>query len=223
MHLQVIGIIKDLGNELFGFTSNIIFDLLSTKYYSLYRKGLATILSINKPQKFLKDVLGLLKFIHHDVIFHSLAANLHFFSKAIIQGELYALLRLTVSNPAYKLFCETQTLKKSEKKCDLWVCNGRKYGIECKVNLVSEDEITKAVKQALGYTRGQNNAHFIFVFNFVLLDSIADNHKFFFLCVMHLKEIYFETVHILYSKVDRKTKIFCYCTEPEKISFAIER
>jgi hypothetical protein len=39
MHLQAIGIIKDLGSELFGFTSNIILDLLSTKYYSLYKEG----------------------------------------------------------------------------------------------------------------------------------------------------------------------------------------
>ncbi|POG62128.1 hypothetical protein GLOIN_2v1785738 [Rhizophagus irregularis DAOM 181602=DAOM 197198] len=223
MHLQAIGIIKDLGSELFGFTSNIMLDLLSTKYYPLYREGLATIPDIKEPQQFLKDILGLLKFIHHDVIFHSLAANLHSFSEAIIQGELYALLRSAVSNNTYKVFRETRTLKGSEKKCDLWVCNGKEYGIECMVNGDSKDEISNAVKQAVGYTKGRKNACSMFVLNFMPSDSIANNYGFFFPSVIYPEGLYFEMVHILYSKADRSAQIFRRCAETEKISFAAER
>lgn len=104
IHLKAIGIIKNLDDVLLGFTSNIIFDILSTKYYPLYREGLATIPNINEPRRFLQDILKLLKFIHHSVIFHPLAANKHSFSEAIIQGELYALIRSAISNPTYKLF-----------------------------------------------------------------------------------------------------------------------
>ncbi|PKY42820.1 hypothetical protein RhiirA4_456696 [Rhizophagus irregularis] len=223
MHLQAIGIIKDLGSELFGFTSNIIVDLLSTKYYPLYKEGLATIPVIKEPQQFLKDVLGLLKFIHHDVIFHSLADNLHYFSETIIQGELYALIRSAVSNNTYKLFRETRTLKGSEKKCDLWVCNGKEYGIECRVNSVSKDEISSAVKQAVRYTKGRKNACSMFVLNFVPSDGIANNYGFIFPSVIYPEGLYFELVHILYSKAGRSAQIIRCCAESEKISFAAER
>src|SRR4051794_30336782 len=222
IHLQAIGIIKNLDSELFGFTSNIILDLLSTKYYPLYREGLATIPIIKEPRSFLKDVLKLLKFIYHDVIFHPLAANLHFFSEAMIQGELYALLRSAVKNPTYKLFRETRTLKGSEKKCDLWVCNGNEYGIECKVNNVSNGEIDSAVNQAIGYIKGRKRACSMFVFNFVPSDSVADNHDFFFPSVNYPKGLYFETIHILYSKSNRNAQIFRSGMEPETIPFAEE-
>jgi hypothetical protein len=224
MHLQAIGIIKDLGSELFGFTSNIISDLLSTNYYPLYKKRLGTISDINEPQNFLKDVLGLLTFIHHDVIFHPLAANLHSFSEAIVQGELYALLRSAVSNLAFRLFRETRTLKRSEKKCDLWLCSDSKeYGIECKVNYVSNDKIDSATKQALRYTKGRKNACSIFLLNFVPSDSISENHDFYFPCVNRGEGFYFTVVHILYSKANRSAQIFRHDKEPEKIPFATER
>src|ERR1700722_5353210 len=80
--------------------------------------------------------------------------NQRSFSEAIIQGELYALLQMAVTRP-YRVFRETRTLEKSEKKCDLWVCNAKEYGIECKVDYVSGKEITDATKQAIGYTRGR--------------------------------------------------------------------
>ncbi|RGB24228.1 hypothetical protein C1646_676527 [Rhizophagus diaphanus] len=129
----------------------------------------------------------------------------------------------TVSNNTYKLFRETRTLKGSEKKCDLWVCNGKEYGFEIKVNSVSKDEISSAVKQAIGYTKGRKNACSMFVLNFVPSDSIANNHEFFFPSIIYPEGLYFEMVHILYSKADRSAQIFRCCAEPEKISFAAER
>ncbi|CAB4495658.1 unnamed protein product [Rhizophagus irregularis] len=125
VHLRAIGIIRDMGNEILGFTSNIILDLLSDNYYPVFRRdALARIPHINSPQDFLR--------------------------------ELYALLRMAVSYPTYRIFRETRTLEKSEKKCDVWICNNKEYGIECKVDKVSEKEIKKAAEQAIGYTKGRD-------------------------------------------------------------------
>jgi hypothetical protein len=146
-----------------------------------------------------------------------LAANLYSLSEAIVQGELYALLRSAVSNPVFCLFRETQILKRSEKKCDLWLCSDSKeYGIECKVNYISNDEINSATKQALRYTKGQKNAYSIFFLNFVPSDSISKNHDFYFLCINRREGFYFAVVHILYSKANRNVQIFRHDEKSEE-------
>jgi hypothetical protein len=52
---------------------------------------------------------------------------------------------MAVTHP-YRVFRETRTLEKSEKKCNLWVCNAKEYGIECKVDYVFNKEIMNATK-----------------------------------------------------------------------------
>ncbi|CAB4478681.1 unnamed protein product [Rhizophagus irregularis] len=191
VHLRAIGIIRDMGNEILGFTSNIILDLLSDNYYPVFRRdALARIPHINSPQDFLR--------------------------------ELYALLRMAVSYPTYRIFRETRTLEKSEKKCDVWVCNNKEYGIECKVDKVSEKEIKKAAEQAIGYTKGRDKVCGMFVFNFVPSDSKANNCQLFFPNVIKPRDdIYFETVHILYSKTSRSAQIFRNNMDKTEIPFAL--
>uniref|UniRef100_U9SSU5 Uncharacterized protein n=1 Tax=Rhizophagus irregularis (strain DAOM 181602 / DAOM 197198 / MUCL 43194) TaxID=747089 RepID=U9SSU5_RHIID len=170
VHLCAIGIIKNQDND-YVFTSNIIFDLLSSTYYPFYNEvTLPKITVINSPQDFLMKVLDLLKHICHDVIFDPLATNQHSFSKAVIQGELYILLCVAVSYPLFK------------------------YGIECKVNKVFDNEIKSANEQAIGYTEGQKKPK---------------------------KGIYFEMVHILYSQATRNAKILCNGMEDEEIQIII--
>ncbi|CAB4480714.1 unnamed protein product [Rhizophagus irregularis] len=191
VHLRAIGIIRDMGNEILGFTSNIILDLLSDNYYPVFRRdALARIPHINSPQDFLR--------------------------------ELYALLRMAVSYPTYRIFRKTRTLEKSEKKCDVWVCNNKEYGIECKVDKVSEKEIKKAAEQAIEYTKGQDKVCGMFVFNFVPSDSKANNCQLFFPNVIKPRDdIYFETVHILYSKTSRSAQIFRNNMDKTEIPFAL--
>ncbi|CAI2189323.1 12522_t:CDS:2 [Funneliformis geosporum] len=171
VHLRAIGIIKCKDNY-FEFTSNIILDLLSSIYYPVYdRKAFARIPVINSPLDFLKKVLDLLKYINHDVIFDPLATNQHSFSEPVIQGELYSSLCTAVSYPAFKVFRETRTLKKSKKKCNIWMCNNKEYGIECKVNKISDYDIISAADQAIGYKEGRENVCCMLVLNFVPCDS----------------------------------------------------
>ncbi|CAG8560971.1 3092_t:CDS:2 [Funneliformis mosseae] len=126
-------------------------------------------------------------------------ANQHTFSESVIQGELYTLLRIAASYTTYKVFRETRTLKKSEKKCDIWVCNNYEYGIECKVNKVSDNDIMSAANQAIG-------KHHEYQFTFPNVVKPRD-------------EIYFEMVHILYSQATRSAKVLHNCMV-EEISFA---
>ncbi|POG61897.1 hypothetical protein GLOIN_2v1700674 [Rhizophagus irregularis DAOM 181602=DAOM 197198] len=223
VHLRAIGIIRDMGNEILGFTSNIILDLLSDNYYPVFRRdALARIPHINSPQDFLSKTLDLFKHIRYNEIFDPLAANQHSFSESTIQGELYALLRMAVSYPTYRIFRETRTLEKSEKKCNVWVCNNKEYGIECKVDKVSEKEIKKAAEQAIEYTKGQDKVCGMFVFNFVPSDSKANNCQLFFPNVIKPRnDIYFETVHILYSKTSRSAQIFRNNMDKTEIPFAL--
>ncbi|CAB4373215.1 unnamed protein product [Rhizophagus irregularis] len=223
VHLRAIGIIRDMGKEILGFTSNIILDLLSDNYYPVFRQdALAKIPHINSPQDFLSKTLDLFRYIRYNEIFDPLAANKHSFSESTIQGELYALLRMAVSYPTYRIFRETRTLEKSEKKCDVWVCNNKEYGIECKVDKVSEKEIKKAAEQAIGYTKGRDKVCCMFVFNFVPSDSKANNCQLFFPSVIKPRsDIYFETVHILYSKTSRSAQIFRNNMDKTEIHFAL--
>ncbi|CAG8695948.1 21145_t:CDS:2, partial [Racocetra persica] len=192
LHLRAIGIVKSCDGHLLEFTSNLVLDILSSTYYPFYRDSLARIQSINTPSDFLEKALSLLKYIRHDVIFHSLASNHHSFSEQTIQGELYALLRMAMSYPTYK-----------------------EYGIECKVNKVSDTEIKSTTDQAIGYTKGREKVCCMFVFNFVPLDNRPENCQFFFPNV-----VYFEIVYILYSKESKSAKIFRNGRQAKEIPFA---
>ncbi|PKY42754.1 hypothetical protein RhiirA4_456608 [Rhizophagus irregularis] len=131
VYLRAIGIIKNQDNN-YVFTSNIIFDLLSRGF-------------------------NLSGHVRNDVIFDPLAANQHSFSETVIQKELYALLCTAVSYPFYKIFRETKTLEKFDKRCNIWVCTNKEYGIECKVNKVSNNEIVSANDRLLDTQKDEKN------------------------------------------------------------------
>ena len=102
-------------------------------------------------------------------------------------------------------------------------CNNNEYGIECKVNKVSDDDIMSAANQAIGYTVGRQKVccMLVFVFNFVPSDSKPRDYQFTFPNIVKPRdEIYFETVHILYSQATRSAKILRNCMRAEEISFA---
>jgi hypothetical protein len=89
VHLRAIGIIIKSQNDDLVFTSNIIFDLLSSIYYPFYKgEALSKLKDISSPLNFLENVLDLLKRVRHDVIFNFLAANKRSFSEAVIQGVI---------------------------------------------------------------------------------------------------------------------------------------
>ncbi|CAG8487401.1 7629_t:CDS:2, partial [Funneliformis caledonium] len=198
VHLRTIGNIKSRDNY-YEFTSNIILDILTSSYYPFYRKALARIPVINSPRDFLKEALDLLIYSRR---------------------TLYTLLRMAASYPTYKVFRETRTLKKSEKKCDIWVCNNYEYGIECKVNKVFDNDIMSAANQAIGYIEGRQKVCCMLVFNFVSFDSKHHEYQFTFPNVVKPRdEIFFEMVHILYSQATRSAKVLRNCMV-EEISFA---
>ncbi|RGB42419.1 hypothetical protein C1646_809964 [Rhizophagus diaphanus] len=163
--------------------------------------------------------IGIIKSQDNDYVFTS---NIIFdLLSIVIQGELYALLRAAVSYPLYKVFRETKTLRKSEKRCDIWVCNSSEYGIENIVNKVSDNEIKSANEQTIGYTEGRKKVCCMFVLNFVPQDSKPHGYQFTFPNVdKPKKDIYFETVHILYSQATRSAKILRNGMEDKVIPFA---
>ncbi|RUS22791.1 hypothetical protein BC937DRAFT_86827 [Endogone sp. FLAS-F59071] len=153
--LRALGIIVERGSK-YEFTSNIVLDLLSNKYYPVPQHGVQRVASIPDAAGFLQLVVESLAHIRHQTVFHRLAANAGSFSEYIIQGEIFALLRATVPYPRYNVFRETRTLPDSKKKCDVWVCNGQEYGIECKVGSASSAAIKIAANQAIRYTKGHD-------------------------------------------------------------------
>jgi hypothetical protein len=61
----------------------------------------------------------------------------------------------------------------------------------------------------------------MFLLNFVPSDSKTDNYQFLFSEVKSPRvEIYFKTVHILYSKTSQKAKICCDGMQVREIPFA---
>ncbi|KAF9992509.1 hypothetical protein BGZ79_002997 [Entomortierella chlamydospora] len=179
LHLQGLGIIKQGNQESndYIFTTNVLFDLLSETYYPIGdRGGVKGFGNIDGSDDLIDKITRSFRYIRR-TIFDELAVNAHSVAEAMVQGELYALLRVTIPYPNYRVYRETRTITSSEKKCDLWITNGFEYGIECKVNKASMAEIQLCASQAIDYGQDRENIKAIFLLNFSPLESQAINRR----------------------------------------------
>jgi len=218
IYLRGLGIIKQKeDSDEYIFTSNLLFDLLSDVYYPIGDRGsIAGFGTIGDPEDFLQRVISSFKHIRR-TIYDSLASNAHSIAEAMIQGELYALLRTAIPYPKYRLYRETKTIKASEKRCDFWVTNGYDYGIETKVGLATETEIINGAKQAIDYTKHRPNTRAMFLLNFLPTESQSNEPN---LTFAEARNVHFEVVHVLYNVKD-KTAIIHRCDHRDiVVSFA---
>ncbi|KAF9401463.1 hypothetical protein BGX21_001601, partial [Mortierella sp. AD011] len=126
LHLQGLGIIKQRNQESsdYIFTTNVLFDLLSETFYPIGdRGGVKGFGNINGSDDLIDKITRSFRYIRR-TIFDELAVNAHSVVEAMIQGELYALLRVAIPYPNYRVYRETRTITSSEKKRDLWITNG---------------------------------------------------------------------------------------------------
>ncbi|KAF9433683.1 hypothetical protein BGZ76_009113 [Entomortierella beljakovae] len=123
----------------------------------------------------------------------------------MIRGELYAILRSVLLNADYRIYRETKTITDSEKKSNIWIANGIKYGIECKVNKVTEAEIRPCIDQAIDYGRDRENIKALFLINFVPAESVGASLP--FPNAKREPEFHWEIVHVLYYVENKYARI----------------
>jgi hypothetical protein len=153
--LQALGILSaDKYKYGYSFTCPLILDVISKYYYP-------RIIPSNE-QYALKEIDGCLlapaiingiKYFHQHIITDKLVANKYSFAEAIIQGELYAILRDLVAYPDYHVLCETRVTENRREAYDIWIKNGTEYGLELKVAAVSEEDIKDTIQQAIKYSQ----------------------------------------------------------------------
>ncbi|RUS29542.1 LOW QUALITY PROTEIN: hypothetical protein BC938DRAFT_480537 [Jimgerdemannia flammicorona] len=221
IYLRGLGIIKETEDfKEYIFTSNLLFDLLSDEYYPIGDGGgVERFGNIGDADDFFQKVVQLFQHIRR-TIYDPLAVNAHSVAEAMIQGELYALMRMAMPYPRYRVYRETRTIKGSEKKYDLWTTNGSEYGIECKVNLATEAEIMKNAKQAVRYARNRVNARAMFLLNFVPAESLSDAPSLYYAIGSGLS--HFEVVHVLYHSENKYATVHRLDYNTVRVPFAME-